>query len=205
MKQMAVPVIDFGKQWFQPIAYADLEQKLRRAGFIDPDNTHDRFCYVISFAVIMHKDRILLIEKKDGCKVLGFGKPVTWSADHAGHTRRALIMRSLYEELDVHIPKYSYQVRSLALVHDEECERASLGCVFFLELTEAIQDIQIKDKKLSLKSIHELQAEPLKGWSVLIRNFLLKRGTPFLQEAVSSNGSQGAAVKGGEECQQLHV
>ena len=136
MKHLAVPYV-FGSKSQVEFEITDLDQmeeRLRKSGFIDPGNNHQRFLYVIAFAVMTAGDHVLVVEKSSGERVLGFGKPITWRPDIVGYNRRSFILQTLYDELDLYVPGSSYDIYQVALIHDAEHEYASLGCVFFKKL-----------------------------------------------------------------------
>ena len=176
MKHLAVPYV-FGSKSQVEFEITDLDQmeeRLRKSGFIDPGNNHQRFLYVIAFAVMTAGDHVLVVEKSSGERVLGFGKPITWRPDIVGYNRRSFILQTLYDELDLYVPGSSYDIYQVALIHDAEHEYASLGCVFFMELKSQLRKFAVGNRILSMECVDDLRqgSFPFKGWSGKILDYL---------------------------------
>ncbi len=174
MKHLAVPYVFNSKPRieFEITDLDQIEERLRKSGFIDPGDNHQRFLYVVAFAVMTVGDRVLVVEKSSGKRVLGFGRPITWRSDIVGYNRRSFILQTLYDELDIYVPGCKYTIRQIAFIHDPEHEYASLGCIFFMELEDELQKVTVGDRLLRLERVEALKKSAFTGWSAMILNYI---------------------------------
>lgn len=163
-------------------SYDQVEAVLNEFGsFRSPEaaKSMDNLLVVVAFAVVRHGQRIL-VATRAGEMILGFGRKIMVGDSWGNNPSKTLIVaHTVWDELDLYIPKAEYEVRRYGMIYSDEREvdRESIGVVFDVELKSAIKPCTTQGKLLSLVSCNDIQRLNLEGWSRIIREAYSKNCT----------------------------